>query len=41
MEALIPFATVYISESGMPTLVTIKTKKIEIDGMSNMTFELP
>jgi hypothetical protein len=42
VEALIPFATAYLCESGFSTLVTIKTKKkIEIFWMSNMTSVLP
>jgi hypothetical protein len=32
MEALIPYATIYLCESGFSILVTIKTKKIKTIG---------
>jgi hypothetical protein len=28
MDALIPFATIYVRESGFPTLATMKTKNL-------------
>jgi hypothetical protein len=41
LEALIPFATIYLRESGLPTLVTIKTKsRNQFDVQHDMRVDL-